>query len=81
MAASALVGDELYIFGGIGNNSGKQELSSHYYYDLHAINLKTMKSRKIWEADKEYLGCLGEPYNLSFIEVCRKLKTGDGLST
>lgn len=48
-AASAIVGDDLYIFGGRGNSSGRQELPSHYYYDLYAINLKTMKSRKIWE--------------------------------
>lgn len=48
-AASAIVGDNLYIFGGRGNSSGRQELPSQYYYDLHLINLKTMKSRKIWE--------------------------------
>lgn len=48
-AASAIVGDELYIFGGRGNYSGRQELPSQYYYDLYAINLKTLKSRKIWE--------------------------------
>lgn len=48
-SASAIVGDDLYIFGGRGNSSGRQELPSQYYYDLHAINLKTMKSRKIWE--------------------------------
>lgn len=48
-AASAIVGDDLYIFGGRGNSSGRQELPSRYYYDLYAINLKTMKSRKIWE--------------------------------
>lgn len=48
-SASAIVGDELYIFGGRGNSSGRQELPAQYYYDLYAINLKTMKSRKIWE--------------------------------
>lgn len=48
-AASAIVGDDLYIFGGRGNSSGRQELPSQYYYDLYAINLNTMKSRKIWE--------------------------------
>ena len=30
-AAMAVVGDELYIFGGKGNKYGKQELSTHYY--------------------------------------------------
>ena len=50
-SASAVVGDELYIFGGRGNSTGKQEMPSRYYYDLYAINLKTMKSRKVWEID------------------------------
>lgn len=37
-----IVGDELYIFGGRGNKYGKQELSSHFYLGLCAINLKTI---------------------------------------
>lgn len=44
-----MVGDELYIFGGKGNKYGKQELSTHYYLGLYAINLKTKQSRIIWE--------------------------------
>ena len=48
-AAMAVVGDELYIFGGKGNKYGKQELSTHYYLGLYAINLKTKQSRIIWE--------------------------------
>ena len=45
----AVVGDELYIFGGKGNKYGKQELSTHYYLGLYAINLKSKQSRTIWE--------------------------------
>lgn len=48
-AAMAVVGDELYIFGGKGNKYGKQELSTHYYCGLYAINLKSKQSRTIWE--------------------------------
>lgn len=50
-SASALVGNNLYIFGGFGNNSGKQELPRTYYYDLQVINLETMTSQKIWSVD------------------------------
>lgn len=49
--ASAIVDNELYLFGGHGNNSGRQELPCQYYYDLHAINLQTMHARKIWEKE------------------------------
>ena len=45
----ALVGDELYIFGGRGNKYGKQELSSHYYWGLCSINLKNKQSRIVWQ--------------------------------
>lgn len=48
-AAMAVVGDELYIFGGRGNKYGKQELSTHYYWGLCAINLKTKQSRIVWQ--------------------------------
>lgn len=48
-AAMAIVGDELYIFGGRGNKYGKQELSSHYYWGLCAINLKNKQSRIVWQ--------------------------------
>ena len=48
-AAMALVGDELYIFGGRGNKYGKQELSSHYYWGLCSINLKNKQSRIVWQ--------------------------------
>lgn len=48
-AAMAVVGDELYIFGGRGNKYGKQELTSEYFYGLCALNLKTRQSRLIWK--------------------------------
>ena len=51
-AALAIVGDELYIFGGRGNKYGKQELSSHYYWGLCAINLKNKQSRIVWQKNQ-----------------------------
>lgn len=51
-AAMAIVGDELYIFGGRGNKYGKQELSSHYYWRLCAINLKNKQSRIVWQKNQ-----------------------------
>lgn len=51
-AAMAIVGDELYIFGGRGNKYGKQELSSHYYWGLYAINLKNKQSRIVWQKNQ-----------------------------
>ena len=51
-AAMAIVGDELYIFGGRGNKYGKQELSSHYYWGLCAINLKNKQSRIVLQKNQ-----------------------------
>ncbi len=50
--ASTVVGDTLYIFGGRGCESGRQELYPHYYYDLYAVDLKTARVRKVWEASE-----------------------------
>lgn len=48
-SAMAVVGDELYIFGGRGNKYGKQELTSEYFYGLCALNLRTKESRLVWK--------------------------------
>jgi two-component SAPR family response regulator len=37
------------IFGGYGSESGAQELSSQNYYDLYMVDMKNMKSEKLWE--------------------------------
>ena len=52
-SASAIVDGIMYIFSGRGNVSGKQELSPHNYYDLHAIDLATCKARKLWEMQEQ----------------------------
>lgn len=49
-ASAAIVGNELYIYGGRGQTVDDAKNSdSHYYYDMYAIDLNTMKARKIWE--------------------------------
>jgi DNA-binding SARP family transcriptional activator len=46
--AACVVGDEMFIAGGRGNEVGKQEVREHFYYDLYAINLRTRRSRCLW---------------------------------
>lgn len=45
--SSVVVGNELFIFGGRGCKSGRQDTSPHNYYDLYAVNLETNEARKI----------------------------------
>lgn len=52
-AAAAVVGDELYIFGGRGNKYGRQEIASSNYFGLHAINLRTLRSRSVWRRQED----------------------------
>jgi DNA-binding SARP family transcriptional activator len=54
--ASVLVGDQLYIFGGRGSPSGRQELFPRNYYDLYAVNItdKTVKKYWSWAGTLEY---------------------------
>jgi len=59
--AVSIVGDKMYIFGGRGNLSGKQELSPKYYYELYSVDLNTQEVKKIWELDDiQYHFTLGE---------------------
>jgi DNA-binding SARP family transcriptional activator len=46
--ASVLVGDHLYIFGGRGSPSGRQELFPRNYYDLYAVNITDKTVKKYW---------------------------------
>lgn len=49
-AASLIVGDTLYIFGGRGNPSGSQVMNPRNYYDLYAVDLNTLTSKKLWDS-------------------------------
>lgn len=48
-SASCIVDSLMYIFGGRGNKTGKQELSPRNFYDLYEVNLRTLAVRKCWE--------------------------------
>ena len=50
-SSSVIVDSLMYVFGGRGNVSGKQELSPRYYFDLYSINLKNMETTKVWESE------------------------------
>lgn len=39
----------IYIFGGMGNESGEQVVGRKYFYDLHEVNLDTGLAKKLWE--------------------------------
>lgn len=41
--------NSIYIFGGMGNESGEQTVGRKYYYDLHRVDLTTKHVTKLWE--------------------------------
>lgn len=43
--------DALYIFGGMGNESGEQIVGRHYFYDLYRLDLSTGVNTMIWGKD------------------------------
>ncbi|MDR0506314.1 MAG: hypothetical protein LBH32_05815 [Dysgonamonadaceae bacterium] len=42
-------GDSVFIFGGYGNEKGRQELAPKNYYDLYSVNFRTLDVSKVWE--------------------------------
>ncbi len=44
-------GRYLYIFGGMGNESGEQVVGRRYFYDLHKVDMETGVCTKLWEID------------------------------
>ena len=53
---SYIVDSLLYVFGGRGNPSGKQELSPKNYYDLYTINTRTFEVKKLWDLGSSPFG-------------------------
>jgi two-component SAPR family response regulator len=43
--------NSIYIFGGMGNESGEQAVGRKYYYDLYKIDLNTKHISKLWEIE------------------------------
>lgn len=48
-SATIVLNDTLYVYGGRGNLSGKQELSPKFYSDFYAVDLNTMDVVKYWD--------------------------------
>lgn len=40
---------QFYVFGGIGNLTGKQELGLQHFYDLYLLDLNEQSLQKVWE--------------------------------
>lgn len=49
--STVIVNNTLYIWGGRGNKSGRQELSPRNTYDFYSVNLLTEQVNKLWEVD------------------------------
>lgn len=45
--------NSIYVFGGMGNESGEQTVGRKYYYDLHKVDLTTKRASKLWEIQWE----------------------------
>ncbi len=41
---------QFYVFGGMGNQSGRQELGLNHFYDLSLIDLRDSTVRKLWNS-------------------------------
>lgn len=41
----------VYIFGGMGNESGDQTVGRRFFYDLHRLDTRTNKVEKLWDLD------------------------------
>lgn len=41
--------NSLYVFGGMGNESGEYNVGRKYYYDLYKVDLTAMHITKLWE--------------------------------
>lgn len=47
--AASPKGDFLYIYGGVGNDSGDQTVGHNYYDDLYRVNLENRTIKKCWD--------------------------------
>ncbi|GHT45953.1 hypothetical protein FACS189440_02940 [Bacteroidia bacterium] len=51
-ASTVIVDDTLYVFGGRGSKSGRQEILPRNYYDLYSVNLQMDQAIKLWEEEE-----------------------------
>lgn len=67
---------EWLIFGGYGNQSGKQEFSPHTLYDLYAVDLARHTVKLLWDKTSDTAGytvgnsLVWQPDNNSFLTLC-----------
>ncbi|MDR1436635.1 MAG: hypothetical protein LBI65_00810 [Candidatus Symbiothrix sp.] len=50
-ASTVIVGNTLYVFGGRGSKSGRQEIAPRNFYDLYSVDLLLGQTVKLWEED------------------------------
>ncbi|GHU70605.1 hypothetical protein FACS189413_11170 [Bacteroidia bacterium] len=50
-ASTAIVGNTIYIFGGRGSKTGKQEIAPHNYYDFYSVDLLMGQTVGLWTMD------------------------------
>lgn len=57
--ASVIVDNKLYVFGGRGSDTGKQEVNPHFNYDFYSIDLQTEEVKLLWTTtvDSDFLPC------------------------
>ncbi|MFR9524298.1 MAG: kelch repeat-containing protein [Rikenellaceae bacterium] len=53
LSSVGVVGENCYVYGGIGNPSGRQELGTHIYNDLYKIDLKENTVEQVWDLSNE----------------------------
>jgi DNA-binding SARP family transcriptional activator len=47
---------EMLIFGGVGNETGKQEFGKKFFFDLYSVNLGNFTAKRLWNTDnKDFL--------------------------
>jgi len=77
--------NEVFLFGGYGNESGNQVVGGRQYYDLYRINLQTHTIKKCWaihptevfvpannlvlSADKKYFYAMCYPHEIARTEI------------
>jgi len=47
------VNQNIYIFGGMGNESGQHVVGRKYFYDLYMLDPTTRKTTKLWDIDRK----------------------------
>ncbi|WP_181151359.1 Kelch repeat-containing protein [Sphingobacterium gobiense] len=52
-AGRSEVDQKIYIFGGMGNESGQHIVGRKYFYDLYTLDPTTRKTTKIWDVDRK----------------------------